>query len=208
MPLLAGCPSSNSEFCEDNCNAGEHIYFCAGAGSGNNRVCADSLQSATLACHPHQVDGGVSCDGNADSGADGGSGGAGGSGADGGSSGAAFPNWDPDDYVRFNRATGRVEVDAALIDDIASNGYVLISEDSARLEATAGDYYKLVSVARDDLAYHLGLRDEDVITSANGIHLKDLDDYAQAIVQLRNVSLLTLVIKRGLTTVTIEIDIA
>ena len=186
---LAGCTPSDSEFCDGACGPGEDIYFCD-VPSSNNRVCADSLATASGLCSPNLVRGTVACL------------------QSGGSSTGTFPNWDPDDYIRFNRKTGRVEVDKTLIDDIASNGYVLIQEDSARLVAQSGDYYKVVSVGRDDLAYHLGLRENDVIKSANSIELKTLDDYANAIVQLRDVSLLTLVVERGSSTSIIEIDIA
>ncbi len=121
---------------------------------------------------------------------------------------AAPVAWDPDEYIRYDRANDRTVVDRALIDDIAANGRIMWEQDSTRLVAQLGGYFALSQVGRDDLASHLGFVDDDVIKSVNGIDLKDRNDYAAAIVQLRYTEHLTVVVERpGMGTVQVRLMI-
>lgn len=115
----------------------------------------------------------------------GGSGGADG-GSDGGSDGgqgASCSSWDPDSLVAYNRSTRRYEVDQQLVDDLELDR-TLLNCDSARAEIQSGGYYQLYNVGRDDLAFHLGLRNGDIIKKVNGIALVTPDDYMNAYASL------------------------
>lgn len=185
ISLLAACPTTNEEFCT-GCFEGQNVYFC-NVPTNNNRICAYGFADAQATCGAGGVVGEYKCDHT--------SGGTFG-GDTGGGTGDPFPAWNPDDFIRFDRATGEYVIDRTLVDDIAQDGRILWAKDDTRLVALSGGYFELQSISRDDLAQHLGLRSGDVIKSANGIDLKINDDYALAIVQLFNASQISVGIER------------
>ncbi|MBV1857266.1 MAG: PDZ domain-containing protein [Nannocystaceae bacterium] len=100
--------------------------------------------------------------------------------------------------------TQETVIQKELIATIASDGRVLLAQDRARLVEFPAGYYALQSVHRDDFAYHLGLRPGDKILSANGMTLKNLGDYVDALAALRNATSLSITYERAETTTTVD----
>jgi hypothetical protein len=115
--------------------------------------------------------------------------------------------WDPDSFVFYRTSTQTYEIDVELIDDIRANGALLFIQDTARLVEQTSGYYKLKTVSTSDLAYHLGLRTNDVIKKVNGLDLVDWDDYVEKIAMLGGGTQFTLTVQRGANTITLKYKI-
>ncbi len=191
LALVACNEPDESEICND-CSPGQYGYICA-VTTPSQLGCAADATAAENLC-PGGVVGGMSCGG-------------GGSGGQQGQDPHA--DWNPDDYVYFDRATHETVVDRDLIDLIAADGAVLMRKDRTRLVLQPAGYYVLQTVGPDDLAYHLGLRTGDKIKSVNGIKLQKLADYIDAITALANATALSITYERpgaGEVTVDFRID--
>lgn len=190
--VLTACNEPDeSQICE-GCSQGEYGYICD-ITTPAQLQCAASPLAADMQC-PGSVVGGEVCGGAPPA-------------TSGQGSQDPYGGWDPYDLIYFDRVAQETVIQKELIATIASDGHVLLAQDRARLVEQPAGYYKLNSVHRDDFAYHLGLRTGDTILSANGITLKKLGDYVDALAVLRNATALSITYKRVGTTTTVDFRI-
>jgi hypothetical protein len=100
--------------------------------------------------------------------------------------GGSFPYWSPSAYIDVDPASGQIEVDRQLIDDIFRDGWVLMQEETARLRPLSGGYFQLEDAQSGDFAHLLGFQNGDIPVIAEGSSratLKTWNDYATFITQ-------------------------
>ncbi len=200
LATTEGCGSTSGPSTNNNgdlvCNeCDQYAYKCTNKGP----VCAPDDITAGVQLNCQSWTEKKDCTGNS-----GGSGGAdGGSGGQGSSCGT----WDPDALVAYNRNTREFEVDQQLLDDLETDLTVLDC-DSARARILSGGYYQMHSMGRDDLSFHLGLRNGDVIKAVNGYDLETPDDYLAAYTALKGTTTsFDLEVVRGGVTITVNYEI-
>lgn len=207
--LLFPACKSNEDFCAEVCLPGEDVYVCGGQ-TTNNRICSVSSAAATAQCGELGVVGQYSCgSGNDEAGEEGGDDEAGSSQEEQPEEegGASQPSWAPDDFIWYDRDAGTTVVARELIDIIAADGGIIAVNDSTSMVPLEGGHFRLDSVGRDDLAYHLGFMEGDIIRSANGIDLSSAADYMLAIGALAAKPKLSIVVTRAGAAKTILIRI-
>ena len=121
--------------------------------------------------------------------------------------GADCTGWNPGSHVAFSG--GVYHVDEGFVAQLVDDSVPLLDCDGARFEPLSTGKYKVVGASSSTFVYKLGLRNDDIPQSINGMPLDDSFDGAQALgdLYLAGETNYTLVVKRGSSNITLYYEI-
>lgn len=114
--------------------------------------------------------------------------------------------WQPSNYVEYSSNQDLYIVNRTLIDALNDDASIL-NNDATYVEELSAGGFEFNNVVTGTLAYELGLQDGDIPQSVNSHDVTTLEGAIAALEALRDETSLTVMIRRGSNTITLNYSI-